>query len=101
MKQEFIFKYKINSQSFGVVEKQISENEYIFSGRLEIDYLNEQYKLNLPVSEEYETLAGLIIYHHQSIPAQSETIHVNYLRFQILSMSDTRIEQVSLRTEIE
>jgi CBS domain containing-hemolysin-like protein len=51
-----------------LIEKKIGEREYIFSGRLEIDYLNEKYNLDIPVLEEYETLAGFIFYHHQNIP---------------------------------
>lgn len=84
-----------------LVEKQIGENEYVFSARMEIDYLNEKYKLNLPTSEEYETLGGLITHHHQSIPAQGDAIRIEHLVFQVLKVSDTRIEQVSLRVEAE
>jgi CBS domain containing-hemolysin-like protein len=79
-----------------LAEKKISENEYVFSARHEIDYLNEHYSLNLPESEEYETLAGLIIFHHQSIPELNETIRINHLEFKILEASDSRIETISL-----
>jgi CBS domain containing-hemolysin-like protein len=79
------------------VEKQITKNEYIFSGRLEIDYLNEKYKLNLPESEDYETLAGLIIHYHESIPDQSDEILVDPFIFTILQASDNRIDQVQLK----
>lgn len=82
-----------------LTEKQISETEYIFSARLEIDYLNENYQLNLPVSEEYETLAGLIIHQHQSIPSLNETIVFKDLVFEILEAGDTRIEKVKLTIE--
>ena len=79
-----------------LTEKQISDNEYIFSARLEIDYINENYQLSLPESEEYETLAGLIIHHHQSIPSLKETIVLKDLTFEILEASETRIEKVRL-----
>jgi len=78
-------------------EKQISKNEYIFSGRLEIDYLNEKYKLNLPESEDYETLAGLIIHYHESIPDQSDEILVDPFVFTILQATENRIDQVQLK----
>lgn len=58
-------------------EVMISEQEYIFSGRLEVDYLNEKYHLDLEEREEYETLAGLVLYFNQSIPQEGETIVVN------------------------
>lgn len=80
-----------------LIERQIGENEYIFSARLEIDYLNEQYQLNLPESEEYETLAGLIIYHHQSIPNLNETIRINNLEFNIIGATENRIDTIMLK----
>jgi len=82
-----------------LTEKQISKNEYIFSARLEIDYLNENYQLNLPESDEYETLAGLIIHYHQNIPSLDDTIVVKNLTFEILEASETRIDKVKLSIE--
>jgi len=79
-----------------LTEKKISENEYVLSARHEIDYLNEHYSLNLPESEEYETLAGLIIFYHQSIPELDERIRINNLEFKILEASESRIETISL-----
>jgi CBS domain containing-hemolysin-like protein len=79
-----------------LTEKQISNNEYIFSGRLEIDYLNEKYQLSFPVSEDYETLAGFIIQHHQSIPELNDTIQIKIFSFTILEATETRIEKVKL-----
>jgi len=55
-------------------ENEISENEYIFSARIEIDYLNDKYKLELPESEEFETLAGYIFFLHEQIPEKHEII---------------------------
>lgn len=79
-----------------LTEKEISDSEYIFSARLEIDYINENYQLNLPESDDYETLAGLIIHHHQSIPSLNETIMIRDFTFEILEASETRIEKVRL-----
>lgn len=77
-------------------EKQITEDEYIFSGRLEIDYLNEKYDFEFEVSES-ETLSGYIIAHHEAIPQQKERIIIDRNEFEILNVSDTRIEMVKMR----
>ncbi|MBA2330552.1 MAG: CBS domain-containing protein, partial [Flavisolibacter sp.] len=78
------------------VEKRISENEYIFSGRLELDYLSERYDLPFP-DDESETLSGYIINYHEKIPSQKERIIVDDYEFDILNVSDTRIEMVKLK----
>lgn len=78
------------------VEKQIAEDEYIFSGRLEIDYLNEKYDLAFSISES-ETLSGFIISNHQAIPHQKERIIIDRFEFEILNVSDTRIEMVKMK----
>ena len=77
-------------------EVMISEQEYIFSGRLEVDYLNEKYHLDLEEREEYETLAGLGLYFNQRIPQEGETIVVNDLTFKILSVKNARIEEIKV-----
>jgi CBS domain containing-hemolysin-like protein len=79
------------------IEKQLSSNEYIFSGRLEIDYLNEKYHFDLPV-EDAETLSGFIIENHESIPKQKERIIVGNYEFVMLHVSDTRIETVKVKS---
>jgi Hemolysins and related proteins containing CBS domains len=78
------------------VEKQISANEYIFSGRLEIEYLNEKYNFDLPI-EDAETLSGYIIEHHESIPKQKERIILGNYEFTILLVTETRIETVKVK----
>ena len=78
------------------IERQISHNEYIFSGRLEIDYINEKYKLELPEGE-YETIAGYIVAEHEKIPEMNEELVIGKYQFTILNVSDTRIETVKLR----
>ena len=80
-----------------LVEKKISENEFVFSGRLEIDYINEKYNLNLPKADDYETLAGLIILYYESIPEKNVEISVFPFVFKIIEVSDTRIEQVNMK----
>jgi len=80
-----------------VVEKQLSETEFIFSARLEIDYLNEKYKLRLPESEEYETLAGFILHYHESIPLINEEIEISPCSFKILKASGNRLEEIKMK----
>jgi len=78
------------------VEKQLAENEYIFSERLELDYLNEKYSFELP-EDETETLSGFIISYHETIPRQKERIIITDFEFEIMSVSDTRIEMVKMK----
>jgi CBS domain containing-hemolysin-like protein len=78
------------------VEKQISENEYIFSGRLELDYLNEKYGFRFS-TEESETLSGFIISQHETIPKIKERIIVENYEFDILLVTNTRIETVKMK----
>ena len=78
------------------VEKQISENEFIFSGRLELDYLCEKFELEFPENES-ETLSGYIINYHETIPSQKERIIIDNYEFDILNVSDTRIEMVKMK----
>ncbi len=80
-----------------LVEKQISDNEFIFSGRLEIDYLNEKYQFNILEIDDYETLAGFILYHHESIPNLNQHIKINPFDFKILRVSETKVELVNLK----
>ncbi|MFC2100882.1 hemolysin family protein [Bacteroidota bacterium] len=80
-----------------MIEKKFNKYEYKFSARLEIDYLNEKYKLGLPESEDYETLGGFILKYHESIPQLNEEIIIDDFRFIIIEASETRIETVSLK----
>ena len=80
-----------------LIEKQINNSEYVFSARLEIDYLNEKYHLNLPENDEYETLAGFIFFSHESIPKLNQRINISNFEFKILKVSETRIEIVHLK----
>lgn len=76
-------------------EKQLSENSFLFSGRLEIDYLNDTYSLELPEGD-YETLSGLIINHNEAIPQVGEEIRSEDFVFKIIKASDKRIDLVEL-----
>ncbi|QHS61925.1 hemolysin family protein [Chitinophaga agri] len=78
------------------VEKQIAEKEYIFSGRLELDYLNEKYGFDFP-EDESETLSGYIINHHEKIPRLKERIIIDDYEFDVLNVTETRIEMVKIK----
>lgn len=78
------------------VEKQIAENEYIFSGRLELDYLNEKYDFDIP-TDESETLSGYIISKHGDIPKIKERIIIDLFEFDVLLVNETRIETVKMK----
>jgi len=78
------------------IEEQLSETEYLFSARLEVEYLNETYHLEIPESEEYETLGGFIVLHNEGIPTQGEKIEISPFTFVIEACSQTKIETVRL-----
>jgi CBS domain containing-hemolysin-like protein len=84
-----------------IIEKQLSENEFIFSGRSEIDLINEKYNIDLPESEDFETLAGFILFHHESIPTINSIIKIDTFHFKILKATNTRIELVKLTIKEE
>ncbi|MFC2117911.1 hemolysin family protein [Bacteroidota bacterium] len=79
-----------------LVEKKINDMEYIFSGRQEIDYLNEKYNLNIPDSDEYETLAGFIFFNYESMPRNGDIINIEPFEFKIIEASKTRIIEIKL-----
>ena len=79
-----------------VVEKKLSDKEFIFSARLEIDYLNDKYNLKFPESDEYETLAGFILHHVGSIPGVSDQIEISSYLFNILQATENKLEEVKL-----
>ena len=82
-----------------LTEKVAGENEYIFSGRLEIDYLNEKYRLNLPERDDYETLAGMIMFYYGSIPGNNDVIRIGNIVVKVLRSTTTRLEIVNLKIE--
>ncbi len=83
-----------------LTEKVISKNEYVFSGRLEIDYLNEKYNFDLPEEDDYKTLAGLIFFYHGSIPKHNEIIRIKNIVFKVLKVTTTRLELVNLKVDL-
>ncbi len=81
------------------IEEQISDTSFKFSARLEVDYVNENYKLELPESDEYETLGGLIVNETGEIPEKDEKIVVENFHFTILEVSNTKIDLVLLEVD--
>ena len=82
------------------IAKNIGENEYILSARLEIEKVNELFDLELPESEDYQTVGGLILNHFQSIPKLHEVIRINNLSFKIIKVATTKIELVRLKVVV-
>ena len=79
------------------VAKQISENEYVLSARLEIEKINEMFELDLPESDEYMTLGGLILHEYQSFPKLNEVVTIHGYEFKIIKNTATKIELVRLK----
>lgn len=82
--------------NINLTEKKTADGEYMLSGRLEIDYLNDAYGLDLPTSDEYETLAGLILHFHPSFPKANENIRIPGFSFRITTGSRKKISVVAL-----
>jgi CBS domain containing-hemolysin-like protein len=80
-----------------MVEKQTAEGEWIFSARLEVEYLNERYELGITESEEYDTLAGYIIAAYGRIPQEGEELRVAEFEIKILKREQSRLDLVSLK----
>ncbi len=82
-------------------EKQIGDNEFLFSGRLEIDYINKKYNLEIPEDESFETLSGFIFHHHENIPRQNEEIIIPPFTIIVQKVRNNRIEQVRMKVSSE
>jgi CBS domain containing-hemolysin-like protein len=80
-----------------LVSKKINENEYIFSGRMEIDRVNEEFGLNIPESDEYMTIAGYILNHYQNFPKPNEIINIGRFSLKVIKVTRTKIELIRLK----
>ena len=78
------------------LEKQLNEYTFKFSARLEIDYLNDKYHFNLPKSEEYETLGGLLISYLEEIPEKNTEISIGDYQFLIEEVSNNKIDEITI-----
>jgi CBS domain containing-hemolysin-like protein len=79
------------------VAKKINENEFVFSGRMEIDRVNEEFDLDIPESDEYMTIAGYILHHYQNFPKPNEIVSMDRFDFKIIKVTRTKIELVRLK----
>lgn len=84
-----------------LIEEELGPGHYSFSSRLEVDYINETYKLNLPEHESYETLGGMIVNHTEEIPEEGEYVRIQDFEIIIKKTSNTKIEQVELKVRHE
>ena len=82
-----------------LVARRVGENEYEFSGRMEIERINEEFGLDIPESDDYQTIAGYILYHYQTLPRLGETVEIKNYRFTILRRKATKIELVRMKIE--
>jgi len=80
-----------------LISKQVNPSEYILSGRLELEQLNEAYNLEFPENENFETLAGFILFNHQSIPKINSVITIDQYQIKILKATNTKIELIHLK----
>ena len=80
-----------------LVEKKISEHSFEFSARLEIDYINDNFGLNIPETPDYETLAGYILHSTESIPKVGQTLRIDNFEFNIVKVSENKIELVKFK----
>jgi CBS domain containing-hemolysin-like protein len=80
-----------------LIEQVLENNTFLFSARLEVDYVNENYKLQLPTSENYETIGGLIVFNTETIPSKKESIKIGDFEFIVEKVSNTKIELVTLK----
>lgn len=77
--------------------KRVGDEEFVLSGRLELDELNEEFGLQFPEDENFETLAGFILFHYESIPKINSVITIDQYQFKILKATNTKIELVLLK----
>ncbi|MFD0977651.1 hemolysin family protein [Salinimicrobium gaetbulicola] len=82
-----------------LIEEKLGENHFLFSARLEVDYLNETFKLNIPIGENYETLGGYIVNHTEEIPPKDGIVQIDEFTFHIKEVSNTKIELVEVRVK--
>ncbi len=82
--------------SVALIEQQLSDTQFVFSARIEVDYINESYKLDLPEDENYETLGGMIVNHTEEIPEEGDEVKIGVFKIKIIETSNTKIEIVEL-----
>ena len=94
--EEIIGEIEDEHDNHNLVAKQLGNNEFLLSGRLEIERINEMFDLGLPESDDYQTLGGYILAHHQRFPQLNETINIEKFKIQVVKLRSTKIELVKL-----
>ncbi|MDG5490189.1 hemolysin family protein [Psychroserpens sp. SPM9] len=94
--EELVGEIEDEHDSVALIEEKIDDENYKFSARLEVDYINETYKINLPEGENYETLGGLIVDEAEEIPQVNDEVFIENFKFTILEVSSTKIDLVTL-----
>jgi len=95
--EEIVGDIEDEHDSSELIERQIGENEYLLSGRIEIDYINEAYGLSLPESDDYETLAGLVLIQTGDIPKINASINIGDYIIKVIRVSETRIDLLNVK----
>lgn len=95
--EEIVGDIEDEHDSSELAERKIGEGEWLFAGRHDIDYINEMYGLSLPESDDYETLAGLLFHHIESIPKINQVTEIGKYTIRVLKVSGTRIELVNIK----
>ncbi len=80
-----------------MIEKSVGEGEFVFSGRLEVHHLNEKYDLKIEENDDFDTIAGYVIYHHEGIPTAGESLNIGRFVFKILRTTSSRIELMRVK----
>ena len=99
--EELVGEIEDEHDTVELIEQKTNKNTFISSARLEVDYLNETYKLQLPDSENYETLGGFIVHYTEEIPEKNQEIRIEQFHFTIKEVSNTKIELVQLKISEE
>ena len=94
--EEIIGEIEDEHDNQNLVAKQLSNNDYLLSGRLEIERINEMFDLGIPESDEYQTLGGYILAHHQRFPLLNENINIGKYKIQVIKLRSTKIELIKL-----
>ena len=97
--EELVGEIEDEHDTFELIEEKINDNTYTFSARLEVDYMNEPYKFQLPESEHYETLGGFIVNHTEEIPEKNQEITIEQFQFTIKEVSNTKKELASFMSK--
>jgi CBS domain containing-hemolysin-like protein len=95
--EELVGEIEDEHDTVELIEEKIDDHNYKFSARLDVDYINETYKLNLPDSETYETLGGLIVDETEQIPKVNDQVQIENFMFTILEVTSTKIDLVTLK----